>query len=292
MAMKRILAVFLFSALAAQAQREVQYSQYMANPLAINPAYAGVRENFHFNAILRKQWITGIQGLPITQSFAMDGATANRKIGFGLQGLNDRVNLNTAIFGMLAYHYKISETQKLSVGVLGGINVLPVRDGFNFVGVNRALASAGVGVYYEDETYFGGVSMPEILKQTYGYASGLLNYQRPVFIQVGLKVQVNDEVLVQPSVLLTKPEQGKLRADLNAMAQIQQRFQVGLSVRLGTTTYWQGLLQYDLTKNLRVGYAYSSRRVEDFSFISSSVIPGAGKGIHELMITLQPNPQQ
>ena len=290
--MKKIVTLFLFSALAAQAQREVQYSQYLANPMAINPAYAGARENFHLNAVLRKQWITGIQGLPITQSFAMDGATANGKIGLGLQGLNDRVTLNTAIFGMVAYHYKISETQKISIGVLGGINVLPVRDAFNYSGVNRALASAGVGIYYEDETYFGGISMPEILKQTYGYASGLLNYQRPVFIQAGLKMELNDKVLLKPSLMLTKPEQGKLRADLNAVARIQQKLQAGLSVRLGTTAYWQGLLQYDLTKNLRVGYAYSSRRVEDFSFISSSVVPGAGRGIHELMITLQPNPQQ
>jgi len=275
------------------AQREVQFAQYLLNPLAINPAYAGARESFHFNAILRKQVITGIQGLPVTSSFAMDGAVSNGKIGLALQGLSDRTSLNTAIFGMMAYHYKISETQKISIGVLGGINVLPVRDAFNFGGaVNKALASAGVGVHYEDENYFGGISMPEILKQTYSYASGLLDYQRPVFVQVGAKIAPNDDLLLRPSILLTKPEQGKLRADFNALASFKEQFTAGLSVRLGTPTYWQGLLQYDLSKNFRVGYAYSSRRVEDFSFVSSSNIPGAGKGIHELIVTLRPNPGQ
>ena len=275
------------------AQREVQYSQYLLNPMAINPAYTGTRESFHFNAILRKQVITGIQGLPVTSSFAMDGAVSNGKIGLGLQGLSDRTSLNTAVFGTIAYHYKISETQKISIGALGGINVLPVRDALNFGGANnKALASAGVGVYYEDENYFGGVSMPEILKQTYGYASGLLDYQRPVFVQVGAKIAPNDDLMLRPSILLTKPEQGKLRADFNALASLKEKFTAGLSVRLGSPTYWQGLLQYNLSENFRVGYAYSSRRVEDFSFVSSTNIPGAGRGIHELMVTLQPNPRQ
>jgi type IX secretion system PorP/SprF family membrane protein len=289
---KKTLLLLLISAV-AYAQREVQYAQYLLNPLAINPAFAGTRETFHFNAILRRQFIAGVQGLPVTQSFAMDGAVANGKIGLGLQGLNDRVSLNTAVYAMGAYHYQISETQKISIGVLGGINVLPVRDAFNFGGaVNRALASAGAGIYYEDEFYFGGISMPEILKQTYSYSSSLLNYQRPVFVQAGVKLLPTDDWEVRPSVLLTKPEQGKLRADLNCLATFKEKLTLGVSVRLGSTTYWQGIAQYDLSKNFKVGYVYASRRVEDFSFVSSSVVPGAGRGIHELVITLQPNPHQ
>ena len=68
-----IASCFLLTAHHAQAQREVQYAQYLVNPLAINPAATGVRETFHFNAVLRRQFVAGVKWMPITQSFAMDG---------------------------------------------------------------------------------------------------------------------------------------------------------------------------------------------------------------------------
>ncbi|MCU0340367.1 MAG: PorP/SprF family type IX secretion system membrane protein [Spirosomaceae bacterium] len=276
------------------AQREVQYAQYLANPLAINPAATGMRENFHFNAVLRRQFIVGLQGLPITQSFAMDGAVGrNKNIGLGVQGLNDRVSLNTALFATFSYIHQISETQKISIGALGGINVLPNRSPIGFgAGVNKVLPSAGVGVFYEDEMIFGGVSMPEIIKQEAGYNSGsaLLNYQRPLFIQAGLKMNATEDVEFVPSVLITKPQNGRVRADLNALATLMRKVGAGVSVRFGTTTYWQGLLQYNASKNIQLGYTYSSRRVEDF-WGSANPLPGSGKGIHEIVVTLQPNPK-
>lgn len=304
--MKKIVSYFLFSTscfvpiaycllLTAPcfAQREVQYSQYLVNPLAINPAATGIREVFHFNAVLRRQFIQGVQGLPVTQSFAMDGSVANGKVGLGLQGLNDRVAFNTAVFGSISYIHKISEFQKISVGALGGINVLPARDILNTGGaINKALASVGVGVYYQDETFFGGVSMPEILKQQYGYnnTSGLLNYQRPIFVQLGLKTELAEGITLVPSVLITKPQNDKVRADLNGLLHYNDKIMAGVSLRLGATTYFQGLLSYDLSKNIRIGYTYNSRRVEDF-YGRTNTIPGVGKGIHEIVFTLQPNPR-
>jgi len=274
------------------AQREVQYSQYLVNPLAINPAATGIRENFHFNAVLRRQFVAGIQGLPVTQSFAMDGSVAGGKVGLGLQGLNDRVSVNVAVFGSTSYIFKISEYQKISIGALGGINVLPSRTSINTGGgINKALASAGVGIYYQDEMFFGGISMPEILKQSYGYnnTSGLLNYQRPIFAQLGLNMEMSEDLNVTPSILITKPEQGKIRTDLNALMQYKNTLMAGVSARLGSVTYFQVLLGYDISKNIRIGYTYNSRRVEDF-YGNSNNVPGAGKGIHEIVFTLQPNP--
>jgi type IX secretion system PorP/SprF family membrane protein len=284
---------FLLTAYHAQAQREVQYAQYLVNPLAINPAATGIRENFHFNAVLRRQFIMGVQSLPVTQSFAMDGTVGKGKVGLGLQGLNDRVAFNTAVFGSMSYIFKISDYQKISIGAVGGINVLPARDVLNTGGsINKALASAGVGIYYQDETFFGGVSMPEILKQQYGYnnTSGLLNYQRPIFVQLGLQTDLNEDLKLIPSLLITKPENGKVRADLNAIGHYKSRFIAGVSLRLSTTTYVQALLGYDLSKNIRVGYTYNSRRVEDF-YGQTSTLSGVGKGVHEIVFTLQPNPR-
>ena len=284
-----IWALYMLHPIFSFAQREVLYAQYLVNPLGINPAATGIRQNLHLNAILRRQFIANMRSFPITQSIAIDGSISDGKIGLGLQALNDRVSLNKAIYGSFSYIHYISETQKLSIGVLGGINVLPNRT--LYVGGNdQVLGSAGVGIYYEDETFFGGVSMPEILKHNgYNSNSALLNYQRPIFLQGGVKIQPNDYIIFKPSVLFTKPEGGKIRTDLNALANLYDKFMAGVSVRLGTTTYWQALLGYDINRNIRVGYNYSSRRVEDF-LGSANSLPGSGKGIHEIVFTIQPNP--
>lgn len=285
---------WVVTSVSAMAQREVQYAQYLVNPLAINPAATGARENFHFNAVLRRQFVLGLQGLPITQSFAMDGTVGrNKNVGLGLQGINDRVSLNTAAFATVSYIHRISETQKIAIGTLVGVNVLPSRSLVGLgSGVNQAVLSAGVGIYYDDELIFGGISMPEILNQDYAYSSSsaLLNYRRPIFVQAGIKMGTTDDFRLTPSILLTKPQNGKLRADLNALATLKNKFGAGASIRFGTTTYWQALLSYDASKNIRLGYTYSSRRVEDF-WGSANPLPGSGKGIHEIVVTLQPNPQ-
>ena len=61
--MKRIIGLLFFSFLLtfAHAQNEPIYSQYMFNPLIINPAYAGVHDMASVYGVYRNQW-TGFGG--------------------------------------------------------------------------------------------------------------------------------------------------------------------------------------------------------------------------------------
>ena len=54
-------------------------SQYVLNPLSINPAYAGNREALNIALFYRRQW-TGISGAPETLTFAADAPFLDSRI--------------------------------------------------------------------------------------------------------------------------------------------------------------------------------------------------------------------
>lgn len=288
----------------AHSQREVQYIEYLPNPMAINPAQAGAREVFHLNAIFRRQIVAGYQSLATSQTFAMDGAlgmNAENKgdrigfVGLGIQGILDRTGAinNTAVFANIAYHYKLSDTQRLSVGLLGGINVLPFIDGTSQQTTSRARGSVGAGVHFDTEQYWVGVSMPEILKQNYnattGTTYGVFNYGRPIFFNIGLKLEPIEELTIKPSLLITYISSSPIGFDINVQGQYMEKMGAGLSYRKSTGTflssvgYIQAMISYNISKNILVGYAYSSKVAEN---------PQNGRGIHELYFTFIPNPKQ
>jgi type IX secretion system PorP/SprF family membrane protein len=295
--LKKIVVIFLFStvALGSFAQREAQYVQYLLNPMAINPAAAGLRETFHLNAILRKQWLPNVQGFPMTQTFSMDGALGKDKnIGLGLQGINDYTSSlnNTAISTNVAYLYRLSETQTISVGIQGGINLLPIIDPVSYQADTKALASAGAGLRYDDDGFWVGISMPEFLRKSFSVGASQANnliYRRPVFVNAGLNLYANDDLFVKPSILITKYLSQGVGFDVNVEANYMEKYGIGASFRRTQTGYGQSisylhaLVNYKVSTTLLMGLTYSSNVPEAYN--------GNGRGIFEFYITFEPNPK-
>src|SRR6187455_1944188 len=89
--MKKLL-ILLFTAVAAvnvTAQQVPQYSQYMYNGLAINPAYAGSKDYLSLTAVYRKQW-ADFPGAPETQTFSAHGPLSQGQMGLGFLFVNDK----------------------------------------------------------------------------------------------------------------------------------------------------------------------------------------------------------
>lgn len=279
----------------ARAQREVLYSQYLTNPMTINPAYAGSRESLTMTAIFRRKWFSlRGPGIGITQAFGADGPVAGGKVGIGLQALNDRMGLYSAtgFYGSLAYRITLPSMAKLSFGASGGINVLPIYDPANVTSVNKAVPSFGAGVHYEAERFWAGVSMPELVNRplTLGTGQSLpLRYQRPLFINFGGRVDAGESIDFMPSILLTQQTGYPLGIDLNAKVWIEEKLGLGLSYRANNSTlisnlnYFVILAEYELSGSIRVGYTYNSQQVENpFSYYQKSV--------HELVFRYTPSP--
>ena len=58
-----------FITVCASAQQDPEYTQYMYNTMAVNPAYAGSTGTIEAALLYRSQWV-GMPGAPETQSFS------------------------------------------------------------------------------------------------------------------------------------------------------------------------------------------------------------------------------
>ncbi|TLV03618.1 PorP/SprF family type IX secretion system membrane protein [Dyadobacter luticola] len=289
-----VAAVTLLGSLSAFAQREVLYEQYVQNPMAINPGFTGAREDFNMTAMFRRKWFN-IPNSPSSQTFAADGTVANGKFGIGFQALNDQTSYftTTGLSASFAFHLGISDNWKLGLGAQGGINVLPVSD-LSFNNTNRALGSFGLGAWLRSDQLYFGISKPEVLSQSFGNQAINNFYRRPLYIMAGGSHDLSEDVMMLPHVLVIQEKDHKLRVDFGSRFWFNKKVGIGASYRVGggynavsaKVNYLQLTAEVQVGKNVRLGYFYSTRQVEQIYTTYSGP-----KGIHELMLKFVPNPK-
>ena len=129
--MKRIIGIVIIALIggcfSAEAQQDPQYTQYMYNTVAINPAYAGNRGVTSIVGLHRSQWV-GLDGAPRTQSLSLHSPVGEGKVGLGFSIVNDALGPadETYIGVDFSYTINLSDTGKLSFGLKGGGHLLDV----------------------------------------------------------------------------------------------------------------------------------------------------------------------
>lgn len=179
--MKKIIILLVLitcSVWGLKAQQDAQYTQYMYNTIAVNPAYAGSRGVLSMNALHRSQWV-GLDGAPTTQTINFNTPVGNR-VGVGLSIVNDRIgngtNQDTYFDAVFSYTIPTSETGKLSFGVKAGGHALNI-DFSRLQNYSNEAASVGLGnidkkfspnfgagIYYHTDHFYAGLSVPNFLK--------------------------------------------------------------------------------------------------------------------------------
>ena len=106
--MKKIVLISMLCMMGLQgfSQQDPQYSLYMFNPLGVNPGYAGSREVLSAVLIHRSQWI-GMDGAPETQVLSINTPLKNKKMGLGLQIVNDNIGAHTNQTLKATYAYRL-----------------------------------------------------------------------------------------------------------------------------------------------------------------------------------------
>lgn len=165
------------------AQQEPQYTSYMFNTLAYNPAFAGSKDHLSIRALYRDQWYNFGGGLtnstndgrPITQSFSMHGNVL-KKVGLGLNLTNDRIGARGTTSLDLSYAYRIDFGKgKIALGLQAGVmnwranwSELSFQDprsldpAYENQDVSLWLPSFGAGIYYYHDNFYIGVSIPRL----------------------------------------------------------------------------------------------------------------------------------
>jgi type IX secretion system PorP/SprF family membrane protein len=299
--MKKIvlkIVFFLVVFTQVQAQQDPHYTQYMYNMNVINPAYAGSKESISGSLLYRQQWV-GLEGAPKTASFALHSPIA-KNVGLGLSLISDKigpVNENN-VYADFSYKLNLGNNNKLMFGLKTGTTFHQVGlfsdIGNGFVQNPNDLAFSentsnvyfnfGAGVFYHSENYYVGVSMPNFLQTKhlrlsrdgdfYNFGSETQHY----FITGGYVFQYNEFVKLKPSIMLKSALNVPVSADFSGNVLLYDKFEIGVTYRLEDS--FGAMVNFAITPNLRIGYAYDSI-ISDLNAVAPSS--------HEIMLLFDLN---
>jgi len=190
--MKWIVYILMFMSCSGFAQQDAIYNQYMFNPFAINPAYAGSRNAVNLVMINRNQWV-GIDGAPNTQTLSGHVPTNKNSLAWGANISRDKLGPTTNLWAAAtgAYHLKL-ESGTLSFGLRGGIYNCVIDHGvLNFREQNDALDNKerlssivptfDFGLYYFTERFFAGISATHLTRHRFQFDAIANNQESPTF---------------------------------------------------------------------------------------------------------------
>jgi len=270
----KILMVFVLATttLLLNAQQAPLYTHYMNNTLVVNPAYAGSRDALTLTALYRSQWV-GFTGAPVTQTLTMHAPLRNEHIGLGFSFLNDKIGPtnNTSVFVDYAYIIKLTEKSKLAFGLSAGLNIYNAnlnslqldqqtdptfQNNIN----NHVTPNFGFGAYYSRERFYTGISVPDLLQNSYLLESPETKNtltgreQRSYFLIAGALFNLTDNLAFKPTTLVKVTAGAPIQADLTASFILMKRLLVGAMYRTGDS--FGGLVGFDITDQLHLGYSY------------------------------------
>lgn len=298
--MKNILTLIIIAlfSLDAIAQQDAGFSMYFFNPVYINPGYAGSRELFSGSLVHRSQWVN-MPGAPTSQALSVHSALPNTRAGIGLQVYNDVIGpmKNTGLNFTYAYHIPITDKAKLSLGITGMMNNIRVNmdqinvddnndPSFNGNATSKWVPDAGFGAYLYKERFYAGLSANHLLESHFGLSStsgaDLAKFFRQYYLTTGVVIPVSESVDFRPSLLVKYVQSAPIIAEVNGSFIFFQKLFLGAGFRTSKRTEIPGgdnmvvgIVQLEIAKSLRLGYAY------DYYLNRTGMY---NSGTHEVMI--------
>jgi type IX secretion system PorP/SprF family membrane protein len=286
---KLIIFTFCFvTAMQTFAQQDPQYSQYMFNQMAINPAYAGSKEAISTSAFIRSQW-TGIEGAPKTQTVSAHGPLKKKKVGIGFSVIADQIGPKKSVGVMGSYAYRIQiKNGKLSFGLRAGVfnytynwDDIVYKDQGDVYNTHnqtsKIVPTADAGLYYYTNTMYMGLSATHLYSGRLTSVSSMngdnAKLSPHLFFTFGKAWSLSENLIFNPSLMLKTAKGSPSTADLNFSFLLKQRLWLGLSAR--STYGFVVYAQCNITEKFKLGYSY------DYGI---NKIGKVGGGSHEIML--------
>jgi type IX secretion system PorP/SprF family membrane protein len=282
------LLLLLFAVWKASAQQDPMFTQYMHNPVSINPAYAGSRGTLNLVAMHRQQWV-GIDGAPKTLTLSVNSPFVKYNIGLGLSLIYDEIGpvKQTGLYADYSYHLKLTERTKLAFGLKGGFNMYDINlqgligakgdDYIALSGVEKLyLPNFGIGIYLYSDRYYLGFSIPKLLQNSLSDNSNTLanKEERHIFVMAGVVFDVAENIKFKPSTTIRLVSGAPVSSELSAALLLHDKLWLGGMYRLGDS--FGAMVKFDLTSQLSVGYSYDS---------TQSRLRRDSQGTHEIYIS-------
>ncbi|WP_316634642.1 type IX secretion system membrane protein PorP/SprF [uncultured Flavobacterium sp.] len=257
-----------FITVCASAQQDPEYTQYMYNTMAVNPAYAGSTGTLDATLLHRSQWV-GISGAPETQSFSVHSPLRNENIGLGLSVVNDKIGPSSELYldANFAYSIALGYEQRLAFGLKAGMRMMDIdwskgryydnNDVLLNQNINNQVKLAiGAGVYYYTNKWYVGLSIPSFIQSDYyNDVQQSINYDRlHYYLMGGYVFDLNPNLKFKPAFLVKAVSGAPLTADISANFMIAEKFVIGGSYR--TDDSISILAGFQISKSFYLGYAF------------------------------------
>lgn len=274
--------IFLLNALiilvfaTSNAQQDPHYTQYMYNMNVVNPAYAGSKEQLSGALLYRQQW-AGLEGAPKTASLALH-SPVGKNVGLGFSAISDKIGPveESNVYADFSYKLNLGDDRKLYFGLKAGATFHQVGlfsdigNGYvqnpNDIAFSQNSSNTyfnlGAGLFYHTDNYYVGFSMPNFFKSTHlelskdGNVYNFGNETQHYFLTGGYVYNLNDFVKLKPSIMLKSALNVPVSADFSGNVLLYDKFEIGATYRLEDS--FGAMVNYAITPNLRIGYAYDS----------------------------------
>ena len=270
------------------AQQDAQFTQYMYNTMAINPAYAGLRDRLSVFALHRTQWV-GLEGAPVTNNVSIHSPIGyDNKMGLGLSIINDKIGPSdeSDIGVNFSYNVNTSDRYKLSFGIKGSVNLLNIdfsklpyltRSDANFENNvdNKLSPNIGAGLYlYSDNTYVG-LSVPNFLETNHfdkysnnGSVSYIAKERLHYYFTAGHVLDLSETVRFKPAFIAKMTQGAPLQVDLSGNFLINEKFLIGGAYRWSAAV--SAMVGFQVSDSWFVGYGYDLETTRLAHFNSGS----------------------
>ncbi|MBT8257527.1 MAG: type IX secretion system membrane protein PorP/SprF [Bacteroidia bacterium] len=284
-----IYIVFFLVSLGTFAQQQPQFTQYMYNTIAFNPAYAGSREILVINVLNRNQWV-GLNGAPITQTLSVHSSIPGSKLGIGLSVINDRLAYERAldVAADVSYTINLSEDYMLAFGLKIGASKFDLDDDL----LNDPLynddpfldnlyyqwkPNIGAGIYFRTEYLYFGLAAPKFLRflddnNTAYFENDRVNY----YFNGGYLFEVNQHIKFKPTFLVKFTNGAPMTVDISSSVLLKEKLWLTGFYRF--TEAFGAMANFKVNKSLSIGYSYD--------YITSDLNPYTS-GSHELILSYE-----
>ena len=289
---KLYLFIFLITTFCGFAQQLPQYSQYMLNEMAINPAVAGRDDFAEVRSNNRHQWL-GITDAPRTYMLTLQGPIKDKNMGLGMNIYTDIVGptRRTGINFSYAYHLKLQSDLHLSLGLSAGLqqwgidgSKITLREEGDQQLINSyrtaPLPDLGAGIYfYKKDKFYFGFSLPQMYQAPIGLYDGSSNKSKLVSqinVNGAYKIEIDEQFTVEPSFLVKYQKPAPVKVDIGGRVIYKKEIWAGLVYRHKDAVSF--LLGYMFKDYLSIGYSYD---------ITTTQVRKYSSGTHELMLGLK-----
>jgi type IX secretion system PorP/SprF family membrane protein len=274
-----------------KAQQLPQYTQYMLNEMAINPAVAGKDNYADVRTNSRYQWV-GINDAPRTNMLTLHSPLKNRHMGLGthvytdIAGPTRRVGISVAY----AYHIQIAKKTRMSLGLSAGVQQWGLDghklslhdtgdDNLLIQYQTKTLPDFGAGLYVQSEKWHVGLSAPQLYQspiKLYDNGDNKSKIVTHFLLNGAYKFTINDNFKVEPSFLAKIASPAPVKVDVGARVFYQDQVWLGVGYR-----------HHDAVTAL-VGFMYKQYLMIGYSFdFTTTNIKKYSSGTHELMLGIR-----